>query len=371
MSKKYQILTKDGWKNFDGIRKIPSKFTITIVLENGQQITCTKDHQIFINLFESVEASTLKVNDLVLTKNGLMHINEIKENNFEDVYDILNVDDNNCFYANDILVHNCEFIGKSNSLIDSMFLRQKILELDNQQITYKFVIDNDIRFYTEINPWKKYLVAIDTSMGVEGDFAAIQVFSVPHLEQVAEWKSDKLNQNDQLKKLKNLTEWLYQTIKDKGNKHPEIYWSLENNGSAEGFICALRQIENATGLPYIRRATLISEFGNKRIGFTTTSRTKPMACSQLKILFESNQFKIYSREYLIELSNFSAKSAMSYSANGDGHDDLITSSLTIILMYLQNKNMNDFDLEIIPKNVLVKKAEKDIANDSLFLLDIY
>ena len=58
-----------------------------------------------------------------------------------------------------------------------MILRQKIVELENT--TYKFVVDNDIRFYRDIEPYKKYLIGIDTSMGVTGDFSAIEVFEFP------------------------------------------------------------------------------------------------------------------------------------------------------------------------------------------------
>ena len=49
-------------------------------------------------------------------------------------------------------------------------------------------------------------------MGVTGDFSAIEVFEFPGFKQVAEWKSDSLNQNDQIIKLKNLIDWIY----DKG-----------------------------------------------------------------------------------------------------------------------------------------------------------
>ena len=344
---KYKIYTPNGWVEFKGIKKLPLQPTINIILEDDKVINCTKDHRIYINAFECVNAESLKKDDWVYTVDGMMKIKDITDGGEQEVYDLIEVNGGNKFYSNDILVHNCEFVGKSNSLIDAMILRQKILELEGT--TYKFVIDNDIRFYKELEPYKKYLVAIDTSMGVEGDFAAIQVFSFPDMEQVAEWQTDKLNQNGQIEKIKNLTEWMYKDIKQRGNKNPEIYWSLENNGSAEGFICALRELEHQAKTTYIKRATLINEFGNKRIGFTTTNRTKPMACSQLKILFESNRLKINSREFLVQLSNFSAKSAMSYSAKGEGHDDLITASLTILMMYLQNKNVNDLDMEVIPR----------------------
>ena len=369
--KKYKILTPNGWADFDGIKKIPSQPTINITLNNNKIINCTLDHKIYINLFECVEAKELKPLDWVFTNNGMEQIKSISDGETKDVYDILNVDYGNKFFTNDILVHNCEFIGKSNSLIDSMILRQKILEIDNNKITYKFVVDEDIRFYQDLKPWKKYLVAIDTSMGLSGDFAAIQVFEFPGFIQVAEWKSDKLNQNDQIEKMKVLTDWMYINIKEKGNKHPEIYWSLENNGSAEGFLCALKQIEDSQyGQPYIKRATLINEIGNKRKGFTTTKITKPKACSQLKILFETNRFHIFSRDYLTELSNFSNKSVMatSYSANGSGHDDLITASLTIILMYLQCKDKYDLDFEIMPD--IPNELENTPYDDTLFLVSI-
>ena len=172
------------------------------------------------------------------------------------VYDVLEVGDENKFYANDIPVHNCEFIGQSNSLIDANVIRQLLLDLEN--VTYKFTVDSDIRFYEDLKPNLKYIIGVDTSMGVDGDFSAIQVFSFPDMVQVAEWQSDRLNQNLQVEKLKALTDYMYDKIREKGNRHPEIYWSLENNGSGEGFICALREKGD---VHYIKRATIINERG--------------------------------------------------------------------------------------------------------------
>lgn len=361
----YKILTPDGWKSFDGIRKIENQQTINITLESGEMVNCTPDHKIYVNLFECVEAKTLNVGDNVFTKNGLVAISEISDGGIRDVYDVLNVEDKNRFYSNDVLVHNCEFIGQSNSLIDTYILRTLLLDLESR--TYKFVVDNDIRFYQDLQPWKKYIVSLDTSMGVEGDFAAIQVFAFPGFEQVAEWQSDKLNQNLQVEKLKALVEWMYYDIKQKGNRHPEIYWSMENNGSGEGFICALRE---KGGPEYIKRATLITEKGNKRIGFTTSKTTKPAACSQLKILIETNKMKINSREYAVQLSNFSAKSALSYSANGDGHDDLISASLVMIMVYLQEKNRLDLNLEIFNYDSYKEQLRPENIDDMPFIFSM-
>lgn len=361
----YKILTNNGWKKFDGIKKIDNQEVIKITLENDNFIECTNDHKIYINCFECVEAKTLKIGDYVYTDDGLITIKNIENVGIKDVYDILNVEDGNKFFANDILVHNCEFIGQSNSLVDSNVIRNMLLELES--VTYKFLVDNDIKFYDDLKPYKKYIVTIDTSMGLEEDYSAIQVFEFPGFIQIAEWQADKLNQNLQVEKMKNLTDWMYSDIKSKGNLHPEIYWSLENNGSGEGFICALRE---KGGTEYIKRANLITETGNKRIGFTTTSRTKPMACSQLKILLESNRMKINSRNYAIQLSNFSADSAMSYSAKGESHDDLITSSLIMIMVYLQEKNRLDLNMEIMNYNNIRAQLKPENIEDSPIIFSI-
>jgi hypothetical protein len=209
------------------------------------------------------------------------------------------------------------------------------------------------------------LVAIDPAMGLEGDFAAIQVFSFPEFEQVAEWMGDKLNQNDQVEKFKNLIEWMYTDLKTKGCRRPEIYWSLENNSVGEGFICSMREkafnnnLNNAQD--YIKRGNLISENGNKRIGFTTSKKTKTVACAQLKNLLETNRMIINSNEYVKQLSNFTLRE-VNYSASGKGeHDDLISASLVILYMYLQCKNSLDLHVPItndVPKmEIMDKKYE--------------
>ena len=366
MNGNYKIKTPYGWQPFDGVKKVGFQKTLKITLKNGNEISCTPDHLIYTSLFSHKKAGDLKVGDLVYTTEFDVPIVKIEEGLEQDVYDVLEVGQHNIFYANNILVHNCEFIGQSNSLIDANVLRQLLLDLEN--VTYKFTVDSDIRFYEDLKPNLKYIIGVDTSMGVDGDFSAIQVISFPDMVQVAEWQSDRLNQNLQVEKLKALTDYMYDKIREKGNKHPEIYWSLENNGSGEGFICALREKGD---VHYIKRATIINERGNKRIGFTTTRLTKPAACSQLKILVESNRLKIRSRQLAVQLSNFSAKTATSYSANGDGHDDLVMALVVVIMQYLQEKNALDLNLEVYSYSDLRKQLKPENLGDMPFIFNIH
>lgn len=343
----YKILTSEGYKNFAGISFNGIKDVYKIKLENGCEIKTTDDHEIFTDLIESKKSSELNIGDEIITSNGYSKIIEKECIGKEEVYDVLDVDGNK-FYANDILVHNCKFIGKSGTLVDSNTMRRLLEETKNK--TYSFIIHEDIRFYKELDKNMKYLVAIDPSMGVSGDFAAIQVFEFPTFIQVAEWMDDRLNQNDQVDKLKDLIEWMYADLKAKGCRSPEIYWSLENNSVGEGFICSLREksknIGGTTPQDYVKRGVLITETGNKRMGFTTTKRSKTMACAQLKNVLEHNRMIINSKEYVGQLSNFTLKE-VNYSSNGQGlHDDLITASLTIMLMYVQCRNSLDLNSPI-------------------------
>lgn len=356
----YRIKTNTGYKNFSGISCNGEQDVLEVIFENDISVKCTSDHEIFVDWFESKPISKLKVGDSVLSSNGFLKILEINKCGREVVYDVLDVDGVNRFYANDILVHNCQFIGKTGTLVDSLSMG-RLMEFTRNK-TYSFVIDGDIRFYKDLNKYSKYLVAIDPAMGLEGDFAAIQVFSFPEFEQVAEWMGDKLNQNDQVEKLKTLIEWMYTDLKTKGCRRPEIYWSLENNSVGEGFICSMREkafnnnLNNAQD--YIKRGNLISENGNKRIGFTTSKKTKTVACAQLKNLLETNRMIIHSNEYVKQLSNFTLRE-VNYSASGKGeHDDLISASLVILYMYLQCKNSLDLHVPItndVPKMEIIDK----------------
>ena len=232
------------------------------------------------------------------------------------------------------------FIGKSKTLINSDTMRKLVDETRDK--TYSYIIDDDVRFYKDLDPNQKYLVALDPSMGVKGDFAAMQIFEFPSFTQVGEWMSDELNQNNQVEKLKSVTNWIYEDLRSKGSMRPNIYWTFENNTVGEGFLCALREKALEEGNPerYIQRATLITERGNKRIGWTTDKRNKATACSQLKTRIENGTIRVNSKQYVQQLSNYTLKE-VSYSARDGNHDDLISASLLIIMMYLQEMNALD------------------------------
>lgn len=340
----YKILTPQGYVDFEGVADMGKKAIYNVSFTNGNYIEATPDHLVYIGEDEYKQISDLKVGDKALTKNGMLEIAKIDYVGESEVYDVLETNTHN-FYANDILVHNCRFIGKSKTLIKSEVIR-KLLD-ETAKKTYSFVIDDDVRFYKDISQECKYIVSLDPSMGVSGDFSAIQIFEFPTFEQVGEWMSDTVNQNDQVEKLKNICDWMYDFLVQKGSLRPEIYWTFENNTVGEGFLCALREKAQNDDNPeqYIKTATLISQIGNKRPGWTTTKREKNAACNQLKIRIEDGSMKINSKMYVQQLSNYTIKEVKVEAKEGN-HDDLISASLLMLLFYLQECKDLELDTPI-------------------------
>jgi hypothetical protein len=108
-NKGIQVFTDTGWSDFDGL--LIKGIRDTIILEiDDFKIACTPDHKIYVRENFAVPANELMAGDVVLTRAGPKNLTKITLGKEEAVYDLLNVAHNRRFYANDVLVSNCEFI---------------------------------------------------------------------------------------------------------------------------------------------------------------------------------------------------------------------------------------------------------------------
>ena len=105
----YEILTPDGWCNFNGLTEVVDKSTYTVRLISGEVVSATSGHYFFIN-DEKIKLQDLSVGDYIDTTNGSRQITNITENVKTTVYDIVEVDNekhqfivNNCF-----ITKNCD-----------------------------------------------------------------------------------------------------------------------------------------------------------------------------------------------------------------------------------------------------------------------
>jgi hypothetical protein len=97
------------------------------------------------------------------------------------------------------------------------------------------------RWYKDINPQATYLVAHDPSLGTGGDYGAIQVFEMPTMEQVAEWRHNLTPIQSQVKVMREILKYIQDRGIERGGQ-PQLYYSVENNSLGEAALIVIRDI---------------------------------------------------------------------------------------------------------------------------------
>lgn len=107
---KFEILTLNGFVDFDGILVTSNQQTITINSETDS-ISCTKNH-LLKNEDDWIEASKIKKNQFIKNSKDLnIKVKSISKNKKQNVYDLINVSSEDCNYiTNDFISHNCGLV---------------------------------------------------------------------------------------------------------------------------------------------------------------------------------------------------------------------------------------------------------------------
>jgi hypothetical protein len=209
--------------------------------------------------------------------------------------------------------HECIFITADETLVNSMMLTN-LTGIDPINKV------GQIRVYDRIMTDNIYVVAWDPSLGTGSDPAAIEIFRLPDLVQVAEWQHNKTDIRGQLRMLINILEYL----RDSGVANDQIYWSVENNTLGEAALVAITEYGEERIPGYF-----ISEPGAKRRGFNTTNKSKLAACTKLKYYIESGKMTPKSKNLIQELKTFVAHGA-SFAAKEGETDDLVMGTILAV-----------------------------------------
>ena len=309
---KYEILTPSGWSNFDGIKQSYKSSNIRFTFDNNRTITCTDNHLIRTNgIF--VQASDLKKDHIVDTTHGPYKVTKIELLNENiPVYDAINVEKNNEYYTNEIISHNCEFLGSSNTLIAGPTLK-RLVALD------PIAHQKGMKQYIEPVKEGKYVIVGDVSEGKGLDYHAAHVISIHEMpyRQCYVFHDNEMPPADYARLLFNLSK-LYNDavimIEINGIGH-SVAETLFNEFECESMIYT--EHGGAEG----RRIT--SGFGkNVDRGLRMTPKVKAVGCSMLKLLVEGDQFILNDSSTHYELSRFSRKNK-SWEAERGARDDLV------------------------------------------------
>lgn len=325
-----KILGREGkYCDFAGVALMGHRPTIDVGFTNGKSLECSFDHRLMTPQGR-VPVKDLKPGSRVFRADGrTTRIKSILPTGREHpVYDIIEVSDGHQYTTNGILSSNCKFVTDEETLIDPMCLAR----LRTQDKPAYFT--KQVRWYLEPLPNRSYLVALDPSMGTGGDYAAIQVFMLPELIQVAEWQHNETVPREQVRTLLQILVTLNEELLEhpQQNGEPSIFWTVENNSIGDTILHIIEDTgeDRFPGL-VINEKKRRGQKRRHRKGLATTASSKLAACARFKSLIESDRMIINSNQTLRQMKSFVAH-RQSYAAKPGQHDDLVSALLLITRM---------------------------------------
>lgn len=172
--------------------------------------------------------------------------------------------------------------------------------------------------YKNVKPGERYFVGVDTSSGSGGDNSAISVFD-SHGEQVAAFYDNKIPVYK-----------FAQVVYDIGMYFNYGFLVVEKNSFGQSIIEKLRA---EFGYLNMYKMKQFDERGRKRykIGWVTTSVTKPKLISDYKEQFEMDLILLNDNETLEEMKIFTDYNGKTGNIRGEGfHDDMVIASALAI-----------------------------------------
>lgn len=317
------VLTDTGWSNFDGILVKGVKKILQVTTQH-HSLMSTPDHKYFLNGFKPIEGRLLLPKQKILVNGKLDNVVSVKWLlDEEPVYDLFNVEKNHRYYANDILIKNCEFLVYDETLVNSI----KLSDMIGREPLFKM---GQVRWWKKPTDGHLYLIALDPSLGTGGDYGGIQVFELPSFTQIAEWQHNLTPIHGQCKILRDMLRYIQDEIGMENTN--SIYWSVENNTVGDSALVTIENLgeESFPGL-FLSEPLRKGHVKKFRKGFNTTFGNKISSCARLKFLIEEDKMLINSRALISELKGFIA-SGVSFKAKQGQHDDLVSAALLVIRM---------------------------------------
>ena len=214
------------------------------------------------------------------------------------------------------------------------------------------------------------MVGLDPSTGTGGDRAAIQVFMLPEMRQVAEWCDNMSPPKIQVETLHKILHYIKDELSadltQKDNPENSIYWTFENNGVGEAIASLVTELGEERFPGVYMHEPKRAGIRRGRKGLTTSNKPKVAACTKLKSLIESDRIELPSKPLIGELKNYIRK-GQGFEAKQGHTDDLVSGSLLAVRLA---EIIRDWDPAITEKLKEVIAAEADEAEPLPFIMSV-
>jgi hypothetical protein len=354
----YEILTPSGWQNFVGMKR-SFKRTIKVRFTDDSHFICTPDHILICNK-KQIIASSIKPGQIIYRK----IVVDIKLHKVLDVYDPIEVANGNLYLSDNIVSHNCKFLGSSLTLISANSISQMsagdiIYKKDGLDVYEKPVRTDAMEGTTE----RVYCLVADTAKGVGGDHSAFVVIDMTELPYriVAKYRDNKISP------------MLYPSVIHKvATEYNKAYVLVEINSSEQVADILYNEYEYDNMIMVNRSGdgqVISGGFGGGRtqFGVVTDKRVKRIGCSNFKTLIEEKRLLIPDADIISEISTF-IQVKNSYAADEGYHDDLVM-PLVLFSWATTNtyfKEMSNINIRHLIYENQMKMIEQDLTPFGFF-----
>lgn len=311
-TKNYKIKTPNGWENFHGIRKVVKQGYYHLKFYNGSELKCSSEHKLFCE-HDFIEVSKINLHERIRTETGFTTL-VFKEyiDKCIDLYDVVESGIDKCYFSNNILSHNCEFIGSAATLIPAVKLRSLAFRDAKKSI-------DGLDLYREPKEKGIYVITVDCAEGVGQDYSAFSVFDVSEIpyRQVAKYRDN------------TISPLLYPSIiYNAARRFNNAYVLVETNNIGQQVVDILHydlEYENIFTLEHHNIKGQHISAGFKRsvsFGLKTTKSVKKIGCANLKTLIETDKLLVEDFDTISELNTF-VRVKDSYEAEEGNNDDVV------------------------------------------------
>jgi len=312
---KYKIKTADGFKDFSGIQTVKKTYVSKLEFNDGSNLICSSNHNILTKDGWKSASEIEPSKDLIISNNNTLDvINVFTEKREYVFFDIVGVD-NNQYCTNNVISHNCDFVGSENTLIVPSKIANMVFGVPINTTA------EGLDVYEAPKKGNIYAICVDTSRGDEQDYHAMSVIHCTKMpyRQVAKFKNNTLS---------------YQVfphyIKKVGDMYNEALVLFEINDLGQAVAEVLHEeLEYGNILSVSNRGKRGQKadggFGSGKVqmGVRMSYQIKKMGCSILKDMVENDKLIVQDFDTISEFSTFVARGA-GYEANEGYNDDLIS-----------------------------------------------
>lgn len=327
---RFEILTPDGFKPFDGVNATTKTNQAHVVFSDGSFLKCSNDHPIKTN------SGFFRADELVpgtrIPSTGSVELEVVSVTQSQStayLYDPINVGTKSEYYSGTVISHNCEFLGSSNTLISGKKLRSmawsKPRKLEDYERAGKYAMYADPVCEIKQNgrmvqAGRTYLISVDCSRGQGLDYHAFQVIDITEIpyKVVASYRNNTLSHLVFPTAVVSAARYwndafILVEISDNGQQIADIiHYDLEYDNLVK------IQTRGKKGQEIVDSGAPTKT----SLGLKTSVLTKKIGCANLKAMIEADKILVEDDDTIMEFFTFiSVKN--SYEADAGKNDDMV------------------------------------------------